>query len=30
MEFKWDDAKERLNRKKHGLGFDTASKVILT
>jgi uncharacterized protein len=28
MQFEWDGAKERANRKKHGLDFDTASKVF--
>ena len=29
MDFEWDNAKERANRKKHGLGFRTAAKVFL-
>jgi uncharacterized protein len=29
MDFEWDDAKERANRKKHGLGFRAAAKVFL-
>ena len=29
MDFEWDSAKERANRKKHGLGFRTAAKVFL-
>jgi hypothetical protein len=29
MEFDWDDAKERANRKKHRLDFYTAAKVFL-
>ena len=29
MDFEWDDAKERANRKKHGLDFRTAAKVFL-
>ena len=29
MEFEWDTAKERTNRKKHGVGFRTAAKVFL-
>jgi uncharacterized protein len=28
MKFEWDGAKEQANRKKHGLDFDTASKVF--
>jgi len=27
--FEWDSAKERANRKKHGIGFRTAAKVFL-
>ena len=29
MDFEWDDAKERANRKKHGLGFRMAARVFL-
>jgi uncharacterized protein len=29
MEFEWDDAKERANRKKHRIDFQTASEVFL-
>jgi uncharacterized DUF497 family protein len=29
MDFEWDDAKERANRKKHGVDFRTAAKVFL-
>jgi uncharacterized protein len=29
MEFEWDDAKERANRKKHRVDFQTASEVFL-
>jgi putative transcriptional regulator len=29
MELEWDNAKERTNRKKHGLGFRTAARVFL-
>jgi len=29
MDFEWDDAKERANRKKHSLDFRTAAKVFL-
>ena len=29
MEFEWDSAKERANRKKHGIGFRTAAKIFL-
>jgi uncharacterized DUF497 family protein len=29
MDFEWDTAKERANRKKHGIDFRTASKVFL-
>jgi len=28
MKFEWDGGKEQANRKKHGLDFDTASKVF--
>jgi uncharacterized DUF497 family protein len=28
MDFEWDTAKERANRKKHGIYFRTASKVF--
>jgi uncharacterized protein len=28
MKFEWDGAKEQADRKKHGLDFDTASKVF--
>ena len=29
MDFEWDSAKERANRKKHGIDFRTAAKVFL-
>jgi uncharacterized protein len=29
MDFAWDTAKERANRKKHGIDFQTAAKVFL-
>jgi uncharacterized DUF497 family protein len=29
MDFEWDNAKERANRKKHGVDFRTAAKVFL-
>ena len=29
MDFEWDTAKEKANRKKHGIGFRTAAKVFL-
>ena len=29
MDFEWDTAKERANRKKHGVDFRTAAKVFL-
>jgi uncharacterized DUF497 family protein len=29
MDFEWDTAKEQANRKKHGVGFRTATKVFL-
>ena len=29
MDFEWDSAKERANRKKHGVGFRAAAKVFL-
>ncbi len=29
MEFEWDTAKERSNRKKHGIGFRAATRVFL-
>jgi uncharacterized DUF497 family protein len=29
MDFEWDDAKERANRKQHGVNFRTAAKVFL-
>jgi uncharacterized DUF497 family protein len=29
MDFEWDSAKERANRKKHGVDFRTAAKVFL-
>ena len=28
MDFEWDTAKERANRKKHGVDFRTAAKVF--
>ena len=28
MLFEWDDAKERINKMKHGIDFDTASSVF--
>ena len=29
MDFEWDNAKEQLNRKKHGIDFQTAARVFL-
>jgi uncharacterized protein len=29
MDFEWDTAKERANRKKHGVDFQAAAKVFL-
>ena len=29
MRFTWDALKDRSNRRKHGIGFDTASRVFL-
>jgi len=29
MDFEWDSAKEQANRKKHGIDFQTATKVFL-
>jgi len=29
MDFEWDGAKERANRRKHGVDFKTAAKVFL-
>ncbi|MBM3512138.1 MAG: BrnT family toxin [Alphaproteobacteria bacterium] len=29
MEFEWDAAKERANRRKHGVGFRIAARVFL-
>jgi uncharacterized DUF497 family protein len=29
MDFEWDSAKDRANRKKHGVDFQTAAKVFL-
>lgn len=29
MEFAWDEAKDRSNRRKHGISFDTAARVFL-
>lgn len=29
MRFLWDDTKNRSNRKKHGVSFDTAAEVFL-
>jgi uncharacterized DUF497 family protein len=29
MDFEWDSAKELANRKKHGVDFRTAAKVLL-
>ncbi|MFP5230581.1 MAG: BrnT family toxin [Acidobacteriota bacterium] len=29
MRFTWDEAKNLLNRRKHGIGFDTAIRVFL-
>ena len=29
MDFEWDSAKERANRKKHGVDFRTAARVFL-
>ena len=28
VKFEWDDAKNRANRRKHGVGFETASLVF--
>ena len=28
MRFEWDDAKDRVNRRKHGIGFATAALVF--
>ena len=28
MEFEWDDDKDRVNRKKHGISFDEAKHVF--
>ena len=28
MEFTWDARKDRLNRQKHGIGFDTAMRIF--
>jgi uncharacterized protein len=29
MRFVWDGLKDRSNRRKHGIGFDTAARVFL-
>jgi uncharacterized protein len=29
MRFSWDELKNRSNRRKHGIGFDTATRVFL-
>jgi uncharacterized DUF497 family protein len=29
MDFEWDSAKDEVNRKKHGVAFQTAAKVFL-
>lgn len=29
MDFEWDGAKERANRRKHGVGFRVAARVFL-
>lgn len=29
MRFTWDARKDRSNRRKHGIGFDTAARVFL-
>ena len=29
MRFVWDESKNRGNRRKHGIGFDTAAQVFL-
>lgn len=29
VEFEWDDAKDRANIAKHGLGFDRASRIFV-
>jgi uncharacterized DUF497 family protein len=29
MDFEWDDAKERANRRKHGVDFRTAARIFL-
>jgi uncharacterized protein len=29
MDFEWDNAKEKSNRKKHGIDFTAAAKVFL-
>ncbi|MGC1870423.1 MAG: BrnT family toxin [Acidobacteriaceae bacterium] len=29
MRFTWDALKDRSNRRKHGIGFDTAARVFL-
>ena len=28
LQFEWDDEKDRANRKKHGISFETASYVF--
>ena len=28
MQFEWDDEKNRINKKKHGISFETAAKVF--
>ena len=29
QEFEWDEAKEAVNRRKHGIGFDLAMRIFL-
>ena len=29
VQFSWDELKNRSNRRKHGIGFDTATRVFL-
>ena len=29
MDFEWDNSKERVNLRKHGIGFRTAARVFL-
>jgi hypothetical protein len=28
MEFEWDDEKEKINKKKHGISFNTAKEIF--